>query len=315
VAVFLRKNTKKFNPLPLTVSPVYRGRSRSNPFPLTCNKISQNNSNHLNLDYSTIVQEKSRSRKTSYRSKFIPGLFFLVGLAGFIMLGSISLASKSKSSTASLSGASLDVDFMEQCRGWRVELNSFDEELKADAYVDSLRNMMNVEISTLYRGGNYKVQVGSFEEQFDAAKFRDFLRQIGFENAWIVECRILTDESEERIIEKVAPELDFPEPELEHFAEITPHRTITKIRIGNGRNGFRIQIMALFDSPISSANDIAKNAQASLGMGAQVFQSTKAYKVRVGEFSMEEEATGVLKEVRYAGYWDAYIVDNDIINE
>ncbi len=208
--------------------------------------------------------------------------------------------------------------------GWRVQLESLNFENQAARYADSVQVLVPAQIHILFRDGNYKVQAGDFLERDSAEVFRQKLTARGFENTWIVKARVVTGERDSSRINFNIPQAwdeeteiddlgddDLAETELAKQPSADTYQYIDmqsgNLDYGKG-NGYRVQIMTLYEMPKDYVERLAKNAQIQIVLATYVYHTTQAFVVRMGDFLNRNSAENALTRIRNLGYPDAFIV-------
>ncbi len=77
--------------------------------------------------------------------------------------------------------------------GFRVQIFAFAEKSRAELAFNDARLRLNVPVYMDEIPGDpapYKIRVGNFQTRDEAEKYRDFLRQNGYPDAFIVQCEI-----------------------------------------------------------------------------------------------------------------------------
>lgn len=77
--------------------------------------------------------------------------------------------------------------------GYRVQIFAFAERSRAELAFNDAKLRVNVPVYMEELPGDpapYKIRVGNFQTREEAEKYRDFLRQNGYPDAFIVQCEI-----------------------------------------------------------------------------------------------------------------------------
>ena len=78
--------------------------------------------------------------------------------------------------------------------GWRVQIFAFADRSRAELAYQDAKLRLNMPVYLEYLPGidnvPYKIRVGNFQTREEAEKYRDFLRQNGYPDAFVVETQI-----------------------------------------------------------------------------------------------------------------------------
>ncbi|HOK23698.1 MAG TPA: SPOR domain-containing protein [Candidatus Hydrothermia bacterium] len=78
--------------------------------------------------------------------------------------------------------------------GWRVQIYAFSDNARAELAYQDAKLRLNVPVYMEYLAGlddtPYKIRVGNFLTRQEAEKYRDFLRENGYIDAFIVETQV-----------------------------------------------------------------------------------------------------------------------------
>jgi cell division septation protein DedD len=78
--------------------------------------------------------------------------------------------------------------------GWRVQIFAFSDKSRADLAYQDAKLRLNVPVYIEYLPGldttPYKIRVGNFLTRVEAEKYRDFLRENGYPDAFLVETQV-----------------------------------------------------------------------------------------------------------------------------
>uniref|UniRef100_A0A7C2K4J5 SPOR domain-containing protein n=1 Tax=candidate division WOR-3 bacterium TaxID=2052148 RepID=A0A7C2K4J5_UNCW3 len=78
--------------------------------------------------------------------------------------------------------------------GWRVQIFAFADKSKAELAYQDAKLRLNVPVYLEYIPGidnvPYKIRVGNFQTREEAERYRDFLRENGYPDAFLVETQI-----------------------------------------------------------------------------------------------------------------------------
>ncbi|MBN1756391.1 SPOR domain-containing protein [bacterium] len=77
--------------------------------------------------------------------------------------------------------------------GWRVQLFNTDKKVEADDFEKQAVEKLGMKIYNEYEPPYYKIRVGNCETPEEAEKLLEKVKENGYKNAWIVQCRILIE--------------------------------------------------------------------------------------------------------------------------
>ncbi|MBN2543533.1 SPOR domain-containing protein [bacterium] len=75
--------------------------------------------------------------------------------------------------------------------GWRVQIYNTDKKIEAEQVEKEARKEMGLQIYSEYEPPYYKLRVGNCKTPEEAEELLERVKEHGYENAWIIQCRII----------------------------------------------------------------------------------------------------------------------------
>ncbi|MDP8208651.1 MAG: SPOR domain-containing protein [Candidatus Electryonea clarkiae] len=266
------------------------------------------------------VEQKRQEEETSVTSNEAPDR----GLAPFELIKGwrIQLVSVSNEAAAMRFADSLqtlmksEIQTLFRDNSYKIQIGNFVKRQDAEKYRDRLRKMgfpdAWVVAARVRSGARDASKIELRSPQIVSPTMVDALIETVFVGSAVPETVYVASKSDNlaepvKVVQKQEKKPDTPAPKSYPKVAATSYDP-TKAP----GNGWRIQIMSLYYQPVEDAEAVAKNAQAQLGLATYVSSGVKSHKIRMGDFEAREDAENALKQVRRAGFRDAFLIKSYI---